>query len=64
MRHEPILPLGIKDPIGGWGFFKAHEHDIIPCKIELIGPGSHQTINIKSREAEKEIIKIMREGKR
>jgi len=33
-------------------------------KIELIRPGSKQTFTIKDKKSEKEIIKIMKEGRK
>lgn len=44
-------------------WIEKHSHDLdgwVP-KIEIIRPGSKQTFTIKSKEAEREVIKIMRE---
>ncbi len=47
-------------------WIRQHQHDLddwVP-KIEIIRPGSKQTITIKSKEAEREVIKIMRENRK
>ena len=47
-------------------WIEKHKHDLddwVP-KIEISRPGSRQTITIKNKEAEREVIKIMRENKR
>ena len=47
-------------------WIEEHKHDLDGWtpKIELIRPGSKQTISIKNREAEREVVKIMRENKK
>ena len=47
-------------------WIEKHKHDLddwVP-RIELIRPGSKQTITIKSKKAELEAVKIMRENKK
>ena len=47
-------------------WIEKHKHDLDGWepKIELVRPGSKQTFIIKNKEAEKEVIEIMRESKR
>ncbi len=47
-------------------WLKKHEHDLdgwVP-KIEITRPGSKDTFNIKSKEAEREVIQVMRENRK
>jgi hypothetical protein len=48
------------------GWIAKHRHDLDNWKptIELIRPGSKQTIVIKDKKAEKEVIKIMKEKRK
>jgi len=42
----------------------AHDLDDFTPRIEIIRPGSKQTIIVKSREAEREVVRILRENKK
>ena len=60
-RTSPYVRPGI-DPICGWTWLNAHEHDLdgwIP-EIELTRPGSHYKLTIKDNTAMKEVGRIIR----
>ena len=47
-------------------WIEKHRHDLddwVP-KIEITRPGSKDTFSIKSKEAEREVIKVMRENRK
>jgi hypothetical protein len=47
-------------------WIREHQHDLdgwVP-RIEITRPGSKQTFTIKSEEAEREVVKVMRENRK
>lgn len=54
------------EPLCGEDWVKKHQHDLddwVP-KMEIIRPGSRLTFYIKNKKTEKEIIEVLREGRK
>jgi len=54
------------EPLCGYDWINEHQHDLdgwVPM-IELVRPGNKQTFNIKSDVAMREVVKVIREGKK
>jgi len=56
----------MNDPLCGWEWLNKHrgQYDDFVPRIEIIRPGSKQTIIVKSREAERAVVRILRENKK
>ncbi len=53
------LSPGVKEPLFGWAWVAAHEHDRVPVQFELFGPHGHYTVEVNDDQALREVVKTI-----